>query len=272
MHNSSLIRDKKEKIYVKNIHLHEYVMILITNCSVELYHNNEYMFIPRGSLFILEKRLVIDIMIIREADGNLYDVVRIDNDTLKQLKKIYDPLLGVDINKLLLKRALSNRVFFIKDGYLEVELFRLIRQTSHGNNVVFAVAFLFSRVLNRESILNSLIVTAVARFSEKVSGIILGDIKRKWRLVDVADALNLSEITVRKKLESEYTTFYSILMEIRMSSAFKMLVYDGLHVNCVSNRLGFSSTSYFIKTFREYYGLTPKQLIIGFRDINYNSR
>ncbi len=52
MHNSSLIRDKKEKIYVKNIHLHEYVMILTTNCSVELYHNNEYMFIPRGSLFI----------------------------------------------------------------------------------------------------------------------------------------------------------------------------------------------------------------------------
>lgn len=74
----------------------------------------------------------------------------------------------------------------------------------------------------------------------------------------MADRLNVSEVTVRKKLESESTNFFSILLDIRMNSAFKLLVHEGLQVNIIAANLGFSSVSYFIKTFRSYYGLTPK--------------
>ncbi|HDY2678837.1 TPA: AraC family transcriptional regulator, partial [Escherichia coli] len=34
----------------------------------------------------------------------------------------------------------------------------------------------------------------------------------------------------------------------------------------ISKSVGFRSTSYFIKIFKDYFGITPKQLIIYFRN------
>lgn len=77
----------QNKIQIKNIHLHDYVIILASNCSIHLYQNNNHVFIPLGSLFVLEKRLIIDLVITRESSGVLYELLRIDNETLYALKK-----------------------------------------------------------------------------------------------------------------------------------------------------------------------------------------
>ncbi|EAW8152486.1 AraC family transcriptional regulator, partial [Salmonella enterica] len=40
-----------------------------------------------------------------------------------------------------------------------------------------------------------------------------------------------------------------------------LLVTTDLNVNVVSFKLGYKTTSYFIKRFKEHYGITPKQFL-----------
>ena len=265
-----LQEEASNSIHVKNIHLHDYVIIFTKNCSIHLCHNDSHMYIPRGSLVLLEKRLVIDVLIVREGEGNLYNLLRVDNDALHNLTRFYEQLLNFSVEQLLTKRNLNDRVFFLRNGHVETELFKRIQENQMSQDMIFGVAYLLSRTESSQAILNSFLITAVKKFSEKVSEIILSDLKKKWKLSDISDKLNISEIAVRKKLEAECTSFFTILLDIRMNSAFKLLVYEGLQVNTVADNLGFSSVSYFIKTFRDYYGLTPKKLILSFRNTMHN--
>ncbi|EPO1627469.1 AraC family invasion system transcriptional regulator VirF, partial [Shigella sonnei] len=74
--------------------------------------------------------------------------------------------------------------------------------------------------------------------------------------------LNLSEIAVRKRLESEKLTFQQILLDIRMHHAAKLLLNSQSYINDVSRLIGISSPSYFIRKFNEYYGITPKKFYL----------
>ena len=94
---------------------------------------------------------------------------------------------------------------------------------------------------------------------------ILKDISKKWKLSDIADELNMSEISVRKKLDIEESNFNQLLLDARMNKAIKYLIKNTHQINIISSLVGYSSISYFIKTFKEYYGITPKQFEIGIR-------
>ncbi|EJD4017336.1 helix-turn-helix transcriptional regulator, partial [Escherichia coli] len=99
-------------------------------------------------------------------------------------------------------------------------------------------------------------------FTNKVSKVISEDISRKWCLSDIADKLCLSEIAIRNKLDAESSSFNKILTDLRMKAVMDMLIEKHESINIVSSVVGFSSTSYFIKTFTDFFGVTPKQMIL----------
>ncbi len=59
------------------------------------------------------------------------------------------------------------------------------------------------------------------------------------------------------------------IRQVRLKSAMDMLRQSSLTVSEVSYRVGFGSTSYFIKCFREFYGYPPGE--VGNRGINENT-
>ena len=63
-------------------------------------------------------------------------------------------------------------------------------------------------------------------------------------------------------LEAESSSFNKILTDLRMKAAMDMLVEKHESINIVSSAVGFSSTSYFIKIFKDFFGVTPKQMIL----------
>ncbi len=75
---------------------------------------------------------------------------------------------------------------------------------------------------------------------------------------------NVSEITIRKRLESENTNFNQILMQLRMSKAALLLLKTHTRYP-ISNMIGISSASYFIRVFNKHYGVTPKQFFTYFK-------
>ena len=84
--------------------------------------------------------------------------------------------------------------------------------------------YLISKIENNRKIIESIYISAVSFFSDKVRNTIEKDLSKRWTLAIIADEFNVSEITIRKRLESERITFNQILMQSRMSKAALLLL------------------------------------------------
>ena len=78
---------------------------------------------------------------------------------------------------------------------------------------------------------------------------------------ELADALNMSRSNLLRKVKKETKLSVSQLInQVRLKRAMEMLRKSSLNVSEVSHQVGFNSTSYFIKCFREYYGFPPGEV------------
>lgn len=105
---------------------------------------------------------------------------------------------------------------------------------------------------------DSLIISSIPSLSDKVKSTIISNIKKKWMLHDIAILFHMSESLLKKKLSDEGTSFSEILLETRMNMAI-ILLNENKSIKQVSIDCGFSNTSYFIQSFKRYYGITPKE-------------
>ncbi|EFN9100890.1 helix-turn-helix domain-containing protein [Escherichia coli] len=95
-------------------------------------------------------------------------------------------------------------------------------------------------------------------FSGKVRNILLSDVSRQWKLSDISEYLYMSESLVKRKLFYEETSFSKILHEVRMLTAKKLLAQNHT-VKHVAEKCGYSSPSYFVYLFRQYFNMTPRK-------------
>ena len=82
---------------------------------------------------------------------------------------------------------------------------------------------------------------------------------------ELADEMNMSRSNLLRKVKKETKLSVSqLISQVRLKRAMEMLRKSSLNVSEVSHQVGFGSTSYFIKCFREYYGFPPGE--VGKRD------
>lgn len=82
---------------------------------------------------------------------------------------------------------------------------------------------------------------------------------------ELADEMNMSRSNLLRKVKKETKLSVSqLISQVRLKRAMEMLRKSSLNVSEVSHQVGFASTSYFIKCFREYYGFPPGE--VGKRD------
>lgn len=75
---------------------------------------------------------------------------------------------------------------------------------------------------------------------------------------ELADEMNMSRSNLLRKVKKETELSVSqLISQIRLKKAMELLKTTSFNVSEVSHQVGFSSTSYFIKCFREYYGYPP---------------
>lgn len=77
---------------------------------------------------------------------------------------------------------------------------------------------------------------------------------------ELSDALNLSRTQVYRKIYSQIEKAPNELIRlVRLVEAAKLLEHNDLNVTEVTYKVGFSNPAYFIKCFKQVYGITPKQ-------------
>ncbi|HHL9086392.1 helix-turn-helix transcriptional regulator [Escherichia coli] len=213
-------------------------------------NNNEHYLIEKNNIMTVER--------MKSLSASTPEYIELSQEEVNDIIKIMSPLYC----KHERPEKIYENVFSIESDALSKELFDAIKKTKNYRLKIYKLACLLSKAKNPQGLFNSLFISTAVLFSDKVRKVIESDISKKWKLSSIAAEFHLSEIAIRKKLSSEKTTFYRILLDVRMEKAAILIMKNEFQIRNVSNMVGISSPSHFIKKFQSYYGLTPKKFIM----------
>jgi len=100
------------------------------------------------------------------------------------------------------------------------------------------------------------------KFTDEAKAIILEHLGNEhFGVSELADAMHMSRSSLLRKCKKQTQLSASqFIRQIRLEEAMELLKESDLTVSEVSYRVGFGSTSYFIKCFREHYGYPPGEV------------
>ncbi len=85
--------------------------------------------------------------------------------------------------------------------------------------------------------------------------------QEEFGVSELADALNMSRSTLLRKVKKATNLSVSqLISQARLQQGMQLLRTTSMNVSEVSYQVGFNSTSYFIKCFREFYGYPPGEV------------
>ncbi|WP_157691763.1 AraC family transcriptional regulator [Noviherbaspirillum autotrophicum] len=79
----------------------------------------------------------------------------------------------------------------------------------------------------------------------------------------MAHELHMSARTLMRKLKQRGTSYQALLDEVRQERAQWFLQHTGLPVETIAERLGYLDTSNFGRTFRRWFGVSPKEFRVA---------
>ena len=82
--------------------------------------------------------------------------------------------------------------------------------------------------------------------------------EEQFGVSELADAMSMSRSSLLRKVKKAGNLSVSqLISQVRLQRAMELLRTTSFNVSEVAHRVGYNSTSYFIKCFREYYGYPP---------------
>ncbi|WP_123004283.1 BFP system transcriptional regulator PerA [Escherichia coli] len=211
----------------------------------------EYIIRPK-SLFFLAKNTRCDIEVVRIDHSNPYRKIIIDDALIKLLHSISSDdscyvkknIFTADLNETQLN-IVYNMIADIKQ--------------SCNSKKHLKILYLLSFFNNHNDIVNVILSASSTSIVDRVIKVVELDISKNWKLGDVSSSMFMSDSCLRKQLSKENLTFKKIMLDIKMKHASLFLRTTDKNIDEISCLVGFNSTSYFIKVFKDYYNTTPKK-------------
>ena len=94
-------------------------------------------------------------------------------------------------------------------------------------------------------------------WTKRVRDMVRQNLMEMPELVSVAAELDVHPQTLRRRLTAEGTTFKEIKNQLRRDTALHYLGKQGLSIEEIAHRSGFSESSAFIRAFKSWTGVTP---------------
>ncbi|MDO6462321.1 AraC family transcriptional regulator [Granulosicoccaceae sp. 1_MG-2023] len=145
-----------------------------------------------------------------------------------------------------------------------------VKFLQHDNAIVFPARYLDYAIVQTEETLRGFLKTAPYQLLVMVDD----DVSLKAQVVallgrdfslsppsaeKVAQTLNMSVSTLRRRLLEEGTTYQKIKDECRRRSAIRYMNSPQLSINDVAELMGFDEPSAFFRSFKRWTGMTPGQ-------------
>lgn len=137
------------------------------------------------------------------------------------------------------------------------------------NTLLFSSEFLDYRLVHNSESLEEFLDTGPyqlwaqdgrsASTSAAIKSLIGSDFKNGLPSFEsMAESMHMSRSTLRRNLRKENTSYQQIKDECRRRVAIELLCVSGFKTAEVGERLGFTDTSSFIRSFRNWTGMSPK--------------
>lgn len=94
-------------------------------------------------------------------------------------------------------------------------------------------------------------------WTSRVAGCVQSQLDDLPTLPQLAAQLQIAPHTLQRRLAAEGSSYLAIKNQIKRDSAIELLVNSKLSIEQISERLGFSETSPFTRTFKEWTGVPP---------------
>lgn len=173
------------------------------------------------------------------------------------------------ISVALITRFCINHGMSIEEGYNLSDMFILKADNCNNQNDVhklhYEMIIKFTKrmySINNEKVYSKNIVRAIDYISDHLHS--------RIKIEDIANHLSLSIAYLSRLFKAEIGMVLSEYINIKkIESASSMLQFSKYTDLEISNMLGFSSQSYFIKIFKKYTGMTPKEYKSRYRFSNF---
>ncbi len=101
-----------------------------------------------------------------------------------------------------------------------------------------------------------------SEFINQANTIVLENISNEqFGVSELAEVMNMSRSSLLRKIKKHTQLSASQFMrQVRLQKGMEMVKQNTLTISEISYQVGFGSTSYFIKCFREYYGYSPGEV------------
>ncbi|WP_100158696.1 helix-turn-helix transcriptional regulator [Proteus columbae] len=253
--------------HLKNLTLSNYIMILTKDSEIQIKTNNTKKFIDKNSIILISKDTKFDVYFSNTKKPIL---LYLSCDVLRDALKI-----NLISNKFKLKENtnnIENNILIKKAQPEDILLFNKLK-INFNNEIITSDKIEHSQILELAYLLVGLEINIMSflykiynsSYTEKITNIISEDLSYGWTIKDISKKLYIGTSSLRKKLETEKTSFTKILTKTRMEHAINLLTTTNLNINTISNKLGYKTTSYFIKKFKEYYKSTPKKMLKNYK-------
>lgn len=97
--------------------------------------------------------------------------------------------------------------------------------------------------------------------ADNLASVVAAEIRHKLdnmpTLPELAQAMNLKPYTLQRRLASEGVSYLAIKNQVKRDAAIDLLVNTDLTIESISTQLGFSETSPFTRTFKQWTGIPP---------------
>ncbi|ECG6597735.1 helix-turn-helix domain-containing protein [Salmonella enterica subsp. enterica serovar Poona] len=147
------------------------------------------------------------------------------------------------------------------DPFFLIDIFKSINSCIHNAAQKKALIFFVLSFFSEQKDFIFFVLSTGRRIENKVKTIIKRDLSLKWKLPQVASMLCMSPGTLKKKLNREETSWTKILINCKMQKATKLFLVRNKSVQQVAASCGYNNVSFFIRLFREHFGIAPHEFI-----------
>ncbi|EID9801259.1 AraC family transcriptional regulator [Salmonella enterica] len=260
-------KQKAEGITVEDYHVYASVVIFTGDNEVRLKNrkSGQENIIDRNSIFLLVKNACYDITIINKNGNYDMKIMYIPDKFISLISEtcsVFDDMPDVQTsNDVIMNEVASEDLCLF---YQTINKFN-DRNSEDKNISIFDISYVLSFFRDDIKVISALKYCQIETTASKVIEVMEKNLSKNWKLNEVSEQMFITESCLRKKLQKENLSFRKLSVDVKMKHASIYLRRSNKHIGQIARILGFNSTSYFIKVFRDYYNTTPKKYVKFFR-------
>ncbi|EPP7797813.1 hypothetical protein ACUVOV_005028, partial [Escherichia coli] len=247
--NKLIFSNYVNELKIKNVNISKYIIVYTDNCTVTVSYNGGIHTYEQNSFIFMAKNTKVSANI-KKIDHRAppYKYLALDEKSILSVKNIIEggcgystSLININENSIGVKRIVG-----VKSDVQLVNTFNKILNTEDRLIQMLKTAYLCCKAENKVDVLNSLYISSATIFTDRIRQIIETDLSKRWRLSDVSEIFNVSDITIRKRLEAEKNSFNQILLSSKMNKSMQLLLRGDYQICQIAKLTGFSNSSYFV--------------------------